>query len=477
MGTKRNGYILQGFVADEQFNKQQAIIKYRGNRLYVSYEELRQYLLAGNSVEHAILTDNEVKMDSSYKKYNYINQTIGKWHIDEYYGVNEKNAYGFWLCTCKCGNRALVAEISLQNGESTQCNKCRLGQIMPKYREETEDWEPIEYVGQDTTQKALYALWRYRCKHCGKEAILRATKVDNKYMIPRCECLRGHSRFEDQVYAYIKNIYGGTIERNVKTIINPYEIDLYMPELKLAIECNGNYWHSDNVRPDVDYHINKTKRCLEKGVRLIHIFEYEWNTIQNKIKAYLSQQLGIAENTYFARNCELKRINNQIAYEFCDKYHLQGGVSSQESLGLYYNSELVMVATFGPQRFNTPCDAELLRLCSKAYTHIIGGASKLLTAYIRLHPNYKIVSYCNIAKFTGNIYTQLNFKYLGMSRPNYVYVDHEKVLTRYQCQKHKLVEQGFDPNLSEAEIMKQRGFNKIYDCGNAVYLYEPNSTT
>lgn len=471
MGTNRQGFILQGFIADDKFNKQYAIIAKHGHKCKATLAELREFILKGNVVQHAILTDTDIKIDSSYKKYNFLDKTIGNWKVDEYYGCNDKNSYGFWLCTCKCGNRALVAETSLQNGESTQCNNCRLSKIMPKYREETEDWEPIEYVGQDTTQKALYALWRYRCKHCGKEAILRATKVDNKYMIPRCECLIGHSRFEDQVYNYIKNIYSGAIERNVKTIINPYEIDLYMPELKLAIECNGDYWHSDNVRPDVNYHINKTKRCLEKGVRLIHIFEYEWNTIQTKIKAYLSQQLGITKNTYYARNCELKRINNQIAYEFCDKYHLQGGISSQEALGLYYNSELVMVATFGPQRFNTPCDAELLRLCSKAYTHIIGGASKLLTAYIKLHPDYTIVSYCNIAKFTGDIYTQLNFKYLGTSRPNYVYVDHERILTRYQCMKHKLVEQGFDQNLSESEIMRQRGFNKIYDCGNAVYIY------
>ena len=60
---------------------------------------------------------------------------------------------------------------------------------------------------------------------------------------------------------------------------------------------------------------------------------------------------------------------------------------------------------------------------------------------------------------------------------NYVYtkMDTGEVLTRYQCQKHRLVEQGFDASLSEEQIMKQRGFNKIYDCGNAVYVYEPTN--
>ena len=95
MGTKRNGYILQGFTVDEHFNKIKAIVKFQGDRLFVPYEELKQYVLAGKPMEHAIIVNGEVHIDSSYKKYNYINQTIGSWHVDEYYGCNENNAYYF----------------------------------------------------------------------------------------------------------------------------------------------------------------------------------------------------------------------------------------------------------------------------------------------------------------------------------------------------------------------------------------------
>jgi len=36
--------------------------------------------------------------------------------------------------------------------------------------------------------------------------------------------------------------------------------------------------------------------------------------------------------------------------------------------------------------------------------------------------------------------------------------------------KHKLVREGFDLTKTENEIMSSRGYNKIYNSGNAKYL-------
>lgn len=57
-----------------------------------------------------------------------------------------------------------------------------------------------------------------------------------------------------------------------KTLIPPQELDIYMPEIQFAIEVNGTYWHCDkNV--NVNYHQNKSKLCMEKGIQLFHAFE------------------------------------------------------------------------------------------------------------------------------------------------------------------------------------------------------------
>jgi hypothetical protein len=37
-------------------------------------------------------------------------------------------------------------------------------------------------------------------------------------------------------------------------------------------------------------------------------------------------------------------------------------------------------------------------------------------------------------------------------------------------EQYVLVKEGFDKNKTEREIMEERGFNRIYDCGNKKYI-------
>ena len=74
------------------------------------------------------------------------------------------------------------------------------------------------------------------------------------------------------------------------SILKNQELDIVIPELKLAIEFNGSFWHNSDVK-DRFYHYRKTQKCLQKGYRLIHIWEDEWdsNLVQNKLKNILIQ--------------------------------------------------------------------------------------------------------------------------------------------------------------------------------------------
>lgn len=77
-----------------------------------------------------------------------------------------------------------------------------------------------------------------------------------------------------------------------RKLIYPLELDIVIPEKKLAIEFNGNYWHNSN-RHNKKYHLNKTLECEKNGYRLIHIWEYEWN---NNKKQILKQLVDIINN-------------------------------------------------------------------------------------------------------------------------------------------------------------------------------------
>lgn len=84
---------------------------------------------------------------------------------------------------------------------------------------------------------------------------------------------RSHKEME--LLKYVKSIYTGIIKHDCKSVISPKEIDIYLPDLNLGIEFNGTRYHSTEMGTPKDYHLNKSLLCRSKGIRLIHIYEFE----------------------------------------------------------------------------------------------------------------------------------------------------------------------------------------------------------
>ena len=87
--------------------------------------------------------------------------------------------------------------------------------------------------------------------------------------------IRGTSKIEDSLYKNIKNYCNCKVIHKDRQAIYPKELDIYIPELKLAVEFNGTYWHSIEAGNTKDHLIKKSLLCKEKGIRLIHIYEFE----------------------------------------------------------------------------------------------------------------------------------------------------------------------------------------------------------
>lgn len=278
------------------------------------------------------------------------------------------------------------------------------------------------------------------------------------------------SHDEEYICNYIKSIYSGNVIQRSRKIIAPYELDIYIPEKKVAIEYNGVYWHSTNAGVDKNYHLMKTKLCEEKGIRLIHIFQNEWNERNDICKSIIASALGIYENRIYARKCEIKELSTIDTKEFLTLNHIQGYVPSKYNLGLYYNNELVQIITIGKSRYKKD-EHELLRMCTKLHTQVIGGFSKLMK-----NQHYKIVhSYIDRSKFSGNGYYSSNFTFETFTKPSYFYWSPYTVkLNRLACQKHKLPKllgDRFDPNKTEQQNMINANFYQLYDCGNIKVVY------
>lgn len=289
-------------------------------------------------------------------------------------------------------------------------------------------------------------------------------------------CSNQMSKSEEEIINFINNEGKGlTVERRNRNIIKPFEVDIYIPEKKIAIEFDGLVWHSEKFGTDKNAHLDKTAKCLEKGIRLIHIFEDEWMFKQKITESRLRSILGLTERKIFARKCEIREVGSTEAMQFLDNNHLQGRCKAKFHYGLYLEGELVSLMTFGVTRqqrkYNEDYDAvfELLRFCNKLDTNVVGGASKLLNHFIKEASPKKVISYADKRWSDGNLYKQLGFEHTHDSAPNYFYVVGKHRENRFKYRKSELVRQGFDEGKSEHEIMLDRGLYRIYDCGCMVF--------
>ena len=323
---------------------------------------------------------------------------------------------------------------------------------------------------------------KWKCKKCN--TVFEYAYNPNfyvRYGIPaRCPVCyplnNGTSNLEKEICLFLTN-YNIKYETNIRNIISPLELDIYIPEKKLAIEFDGLYWHSE-LNKEKEYHLNKTELCEEQGIQLIHIFEDEWENKQEIVKSRLKNLLGIYDNIVYARNCEVKIVDKNISKQFQNENHIQGSVNATVNLGLYYNNELISLMTFGKSRFNKKYEYELLRFCNKLGYHIPGSASKLLKYFERTYNPKSLISYADRRWSRGNVYEKLGFNLIGKSKPNYWYFKLTSNIrySRINFQKHKLknILEKFDKTLSESENMKLNGYNRIYDCGNLVYIKTMN---
>jgi very-short-patch-repair endonuclease len=265
---------------------------------------------------------------------------------------------------------------------------------------------------------------------------------------------------------------------NNRTIIKPFELDIYLPDLKLAFEFNGLYWHSE-VNKENNYHLNKTEECEKQGIQLIHIWEDDWLYKQDIVKSMILNKLGKTTNKIFAKKTEIKEItDNKLIREFLNKNHLQGFVGSKVKLGLFFDNELVSLMTFGNRRVamgkksTNEGEYELLRFCNKLNTNVIGGASRLFKYFIDNYKPNEITTYADRSHSNGKLYQTLEFEFIGKTEPNYYYIIDGIKHHRFNFRKDILIKEGYDANKTEHQIMLERKIYRIYDSGNLKYRYK-----
>ena len=324
----------------------------------------------------------------------------------------------------------------------------------------------------------------FLCKN-GHEFEISRELLSNRNLINTIICTTcnpigsSKSGYELQLMEFISNNASKEIIRNGRLILNnKYELDIYIPDLKLAFEFNGLFWHNENSI-DKNYHLNKTELCEQQEIQLIHIWEDDWIYKQEIVKSMILNKLNKTPNKIYARKTEIKEItDNKLIRDFLDQNHIQGFVGSKIKLGLFIDNELISLMTFGSRRIamgkksTNEGEFELLRFCNKLNTNVIGGASRLFKYFIRNYNPSEITTYADRSFSQGKLYKTLGFEYIGKTQPNYYYIINKHKKHRFNFRKDILVKEGFDSNKTEHEIMLERKIFRIYDSGNLKFEYQ-----
>jgi G:T-mismatch repair DNA endonuclease (very short patch repair protein) len=274
------------------------------------------------------------------------------------------------------------------------------------------------------------------------------------------------SSYELQLASILDSI-GVNYEQNTRSIIHPNELDFWVPSHNLAIEVNGLYWHSSNFKPK-NYHWDKTQKCNNIGIRLLHIYDSELNEKFDIVKSIVLNALGRSKQIY-AKTTRIQVLTTSEYKLFLDINHLQGYIPTSIKLGLFRDEELVAVLGLSKSRYDKTHQYELIRYCNKLNHTVVGGASKLFTHFVKTYAPDSVLSYAQARLFTGKMYENLGMTCIRKSPPNYSWVNAKNdILTRYQTQKHQ-ISQGRTDIRTEKEIMTGLGYYQVYDCGQLVY--------
>jgi len=236
---------------------------------------------------------------------------------------------------------------------------------------------------------------------------------------------------QKQFENFIRSIYNDEILTNKRGIIGKKEIDIFLPKLNIGIEFNGNFFHSTKYK-EKKYHQNKSKECQKHNIELIHIWEDLWRNKNNLVKTILEARLGVINNInkIYARKCIIKTVPNDIYKDFCNRNHIQGYRKADICYGLYYNNELVQIASFGKvnglgkaKTNNEKYDFEWIRGCPASNNVVIGGTSKLFKHFVKENNPKSVLCYADWNLFNGNGYKECDFELDGYTEPDKFYVE------------------------------------------------------
>lgn len=365
------------------------------------------------------------------------------------------------------------------------CNRNRLKekyiysleQANARLQKKNPEYEFLSYAASHESARVLH-------KKCGTEFEQQAYYLLNGD--GHCpKCTTHISKEEREIYEWLSR-FRPNIKATAKKVVGVSEIDIFDEEKKVGIEFNGHWWHSFQcmTRPNwktgeprmtdaqaKNFHYNKSKACEEQGIRLIHIWDYEWQDPrkQKVLKNIILGALGMLPERYYARQCEVKRYDKDCPRwkelnQFFAENNIQGNRGGTVVFTLEREGRILMAYKFGRPSgglAKKKYQYEMVRGASAPGVQVVGGASKLWKHFVEEMKPKSVVYYIDYNYFDGRSVEKLGGKFIG-SQPgvkNY-WVKTKEVKNR-EPGRHKEVKEAIE----KGEVLE------LWNAGTKTYAF------
>jgi len=407
--------------------------------------------------------------------------------------IQLRSKQGFaWTCPA-CISLSRSDKISEQLKSNWQDKTYRANQLTKKNQEDykksqsdlsKERWKTEEYasklrtgIDQERLKEDKFKIlestnWQQqitvRCLTCGfVNSLTPQRHFDNQYC-PKCHISKGQREISEWLTSL-------EIPHTINdwNILKHKELDIFLPNHNIAIEYHGLYWHSESINGSKNIkesHQSKAIACRDKNIRLYQIFEHEWSKQKDLVKSMILLNI-LSPKKIDARKTTFIKLQNNEAKRFFEANHLQGHRNAKHIYGLIYDKELVIAISFNEIK---RAEYEIIRLASKQGHMIRGGASKLIANFDKLFNSPIIHTFADLRHSQGTVYKTLGFLELSVTPPGYFYYhpNGNVILSRQQCQKHKLHKllEHFNNAASETQNMFNNGFRRVWTAGNIKFI-------
>lgn len=122
----------------------------------------------------------------------------------------------------------------------------------------------------------------------GHEWDVRPDDFKNRYIrCPHCNGSTGQRKLQE----LLRGMVHEEVIYNDRVTLNGLELDIYYPELKVAIEYQGNYWHS--LPKTIDNDRRKKDLCKGLDINLIEVWDNDFMKNNELIIQQVIEQMGV----------------------------------------------------------------------------------------------------------------------------------------------------------------------------------------